>query len=141
MNAVVTGGRDYVLTQADYQFLEHAVRMLGVKEILTGGTRGVDAQAEAWAHRRGIPVRRMPANLRRDGNAAITNSNARLAEAADTVIAFPGGEGTTDMVAQARLRKLPVFESPGRQLANLPTMDSRFRHLQAPPHHRPKLTP
>lgn len=41
------------------------------------------------------------------------------------------------MVDQARRMGLAVHESPGRQLANLPTMDTRFRHLQTGTHFRP----
>jgi hypothetical protein len=132
MKVVVTGGRNYVMTASDYVFLENAINILGARAILTGGARGVDAQVEAWARRRAIPVQTMRPNWRKDGDAAPFRANTRLAEAADAVIAFPGAKGTADMVDQARRIGLPVHESPGRQLANLPTMDTHYREAGKP---------
>lgn len=129
MKVVVTGGRNYVMTASDYVFLENVLSILGAKEILTGGARGVDTQVGAWARQRGIPVETIRPNWKKDGDAAPFRANTRLAESADAVIAFPGAEGTADMVEQARRMGLPVHESPCRQLANLPTMDTRLRHL------------
>ena len=136
MKVVVTGGRNYVMTLSDYHFLENVVSILGASAILTGGARGVDAQAEAWARRRGIPVQTIRPNWTKDGDSAPFRANTRLAEAAGAVIAFPGGEGTADMVDQAQRINLPVHESPGRQLANLSTMDTRYRVTGRP---EPKL--
>ncbi len=129
MKVVITGGRNYVMTASDYVFLENALSILSATAILTGGARGVDAQAAAWATRRNLPVETIRPDWRKDGDAAPFRANARLAEAAEAVIAFPGAEGTADMVDQARRIGLPVHESPGRQLASLPTMDTRLRHL------------
>ncbi len=129
MSAVITGGRNYVMTASDYVFLENVLSILGASAILTGGTRGVDAQVAAWATRRNMPVETIRPDWRKDGDAAPLRAKARLAEGANAVIAFPGAEGTAGMVDQARRMGLPVHESPGRQLANLPTMDTRLRHL------------
>lgn len=117
------------MTASDYVFLDNAISILGATTILTGGARGVDAQAAAWATRRNIPVEAIRPNWKKDGDAAPCRANARLAEAADAIIAFPGAEGTADMMDQARHIGLPVHESPGRAVANLPTMDARLRHL------------
>lgn len=141
MNAVVTGGERYVLTRTDYRFLEHTVAMLRVKEIYTNGLPGVAAQVETWAKRRGISVQRVTANFMHDGPASSEERNTTLVSLAKTVIAFPGESASDDLIAKARQARLSVHESPGRQLANLPTMDTRLRHLQARPSPRPKLTP
>lgn len=117
------------MTASNYVFLDNAVSILGATTILTGGARGVDAQAAAWATRRNIPVETIRPNWKKDGDAAPCRANARLAEAAEAVIAFTGAEGTTDMMDQARRIGLPVHESPGRAVANLPTVDTRLRHL------------
>jgi hypothetical protein len=129
MKAIVTGGQHYALTQADYQFLEHAVAMLRVKDIYTAGTAGVAEQIASWARRRGIRVHRVTANFMREGPATPEERNTTLVNLAKAVIAFPGGSESDDLVAKARKAKRSVFESPGRQLANLPTMDTRLRHL------------
>lgn len=138
MNIVVTGGRKYVMTASDYVFLESVVSILGAGAILTGGARGVEAQAAEWARRRAIPVQTMRPNWTTDGDSAPFRANARLAAAADAVIAFPGAEGTADMLDQARRIGLPVHESPGRQLANLPTIDTPYRTVGGP---GPRLSP
>jgi len=129
MNAIVTGGQNYVLTRADYQFLEHTVAMLRVKDIYTDGSAGVAAQVAGWARRRGIRVHRVTANFMHEGPATPEERNTTLVNLAKAVIAFPGGSPSDDLVAKARKAKRSVFESPGRQLANLPTMDTRLRHL------------
>lgn len=78
MNAVVTGGRNYALTEADYRFLEHAVAMLRVKEIYTDGQPGVAEQVAAWAKRRGIAVRCVTANFMHGGPARRWRSETQL---------------------------------------------------------------
>lgn len=141
MNAVVTGGRNYALTEADYRFLEHAVAMLRLKEIYTDGQPGVAEQVAAWAKRRGIAVRCVTANFMHGGPATLAERNTTLVALARAVIAFPGEEASDDLVTKAKKARLSIHESPGRALANRPTMDTRQRHLQAA--HRPqnKLTP
>ena len=115
MNLVVTGGNDYRMTRADFQFLESVVRLTGARAILTDGTCGVAAQADAWARRRGLSVQRYVADWLSERNAPPTRRNDMLAQAGDAVVAFPGGNVTADMVAKAWLKELPVHESPSWQ--------------------------
>lgn len=103
--------------------------MLRVKEIWTDGSRGATEQAEHWARSRGIGVQRVTATFRHEGPASSQEQNATLVALARAVIAFPGDEANDDLVAQARKAKRDIFESPGRQLANLQTTDTRLRHL------------
>ena len=124
------GGQDYVLTRADYRFLEHAVAMLRVKEIYTTGMSGVSQQVETWAKKRGIAVRHVTANFMHEGPATPEERNTTLVSLAKAVIAFPGGSESDDLLAKARKAKRSVLESPGRQLANFPTMDTRGRYLR-----------
>jgi hypothetical protein len=138
---IVTGGRDYVLTPADFTFLLRTLRTLGAKEVYTDGTEGVAAQVEAWAQRRGFAVWRVTANWMHDGPATRPERNTTLAGLARAVIAFPGDHATDDMLTKARKRRLRVVESPGRLLANPPTMDRRFISSPTSPHHRPQLSP
>lgn len=138
---IVTGGRDYVLTPADFAFLGRTLRTLGAKEIHTDGTEGVAAQAEAWAQRRGIAVWRVTANWMHDGPATRPERNTALVGLARTVIAFPGDRATEDMPTKARQRRLHVVESPGRLLANPSMMDRRIISSRTPPRHRPHISP
>lgn len=122
MKVVVTGGQNYVMTLADYQFLENAVAVLRASEFITAGAPGVDLAAETWAYRRGIPTRRITPDWTRYGCEAIFHNNRVLAQAANAVIAFPGGPHSADMVEQARHRECAILESPSRQLENLSTI-------------------
>lgn len=129
VKVVIPGGRNYVMTTSDYIFLENVFGILGASAILPRGARGVEAQAAAWAIWRNLPVATIRPNWKNKGDAAPFQANAWLAEAAKAVIDFAGAEDTADMVDQARRIGLPLHESPGRPLANLPTMDTRLRYL------------
>lgn len=140
MNVIITGGRDYVLTQADYQFLEHAVAMLRAKAIFTNGLLGVSAQVESWAQRRGIPVHRVTANFMHDGPATPEERNTSLVPLAKAVIAFPGDSVSDDLIEKARKARRSIHESPSRQLAKPSFVEAMLRQ-RANPGTRPKLKP
>lgn len=133
MKLVVTGGKDYVLTHADYQYLESVVKLTGARAILTDGTRGVAAQAETWARRRGLAVERCVADWMSERNAPQVRRNEMMVRDGDAVVAFPGGNATADVVAKAWLKEMPVYESPSWQ-AILPP-------IQAAPSVRPRTGP
>src|SRR5262249_20654911 len=115
MNVIVAGGRDYVLTAADFQFLDHTLRMLRVKEIYTDGNLGVAAKAKPWANGRAFPFHRFPAIFTHAGPATLTERNTTLVALAKAVVAFPGGGSTDDLIAQATLARVSVHESPSRK--------------------------
>lgn len=131
MKLIVAGGRNVRLNHADFKRLDALVREHGVTEIVVGRATGVDTDAENWAKMRGLPVSPFHAdwdNLhvagaivrrRKDGShynaAAGPQRNTRMAEYADALAVFNGGEGTADMAAQARARGLRIFDfrTPG----------------------------
>ena len=117
MKTVVTGGRDYTLTSEDLAFLDELATTLPITHLLTGAASGADADAEAWAARRGLSFTRVPADWKHYGRGAGPKRNAQLASLAEAVIAFPGGRGTLDMVTQATRRNLSIFQSPSRLAA------------------------
>ena len=79
-------------------------------EVVSGGANGADLLGERWAHERGWPVRRFPADWRRHGRSAgpIRNREMRdyLLQSPDRrgVVAFWDGTsaGTGDMIRAAR---------------------------------------
>lgn len=120
MKIITPGGDGDRLKPGDWWFVERKAREIGLKEIYTDGRRGVAAQIEAWARPLGIPVHRVRANFMAEGNAPYPRRNAILVTLADGVIAFPGSaEVTADLIAKARAKKVPVHESPSRQLRNM----------------------
>ncbi len=102
---VVAGGRDYRITEADEAWLD----TLPIREVVSGGASGADAGGEAWARKRGIPVKRFPADWNTHGRAAGPIRNRQMAEYADGVVLFPGGRGTDSMRREAERRGLQIF--------------------------------
>lgn len=81
-----------------------------VHEVVSGGASGVDAQGEAWAHARGIPVRVFPALWREHGRSAGPIRNRAMADYADALVAIWDGasRGTADMIRAASECGLPT---------------------------------
>ena len=87
-----------------------AASSFGPTEIVTGGAPGVDTRAFDWAWARGIPVRTFVADWKTYGRAAGPIRNAKMAEYAEALIAFPGGRGTKNMIETAYSHGLAVYE-------------------------------
>ena len=108
MNGLITiiaGGRDYNITMSDEAWLD----TLPIREVVSGGASGVDAGGEAWAKKRGIPIKRFPADWKTHGRAAGPIRNRQMAEYADAVVLFPGGRGTDSMRREAERQGLRIF--------------------------------
>jgi hypothetical protein len=104
---VVAGGRDYRITEADEAWLD----TLPIREVVSGGASGADAGGEAWARKRGIPIKRFPADWDTHGRAAGPIRNRQMAEYAEGVVLFPGGRGTDSMRREAERRGLQIFSA------------------------------
>ena len=118
MKLVVTGGRDYQLTSVDLEFLDEIARVRGIDELIHGAASGADTAAAAWAERRMIPTRPVPAKWERFGRAAGPIRNAELVAIAKreraVLAAFPGNRGTANMITQAQAAGVEVLLSPTR---------------------------
>ena len=105
---LVCGGRDF----SDKKLLKRTLgdRMIGA--VVHGNAQGADRMAGEWAKKRGIPVIAVDANWGYYGRGAGPIRNGWMLELIkiDYVLAFPGGNGTADMVAMARAAGLPVKE-------------------------------
>jgi hypothetical protein len=102
---IIAGGRDYNLTLSDEAWLD----TLPIREVVSGGASGADAGGEAWAKKRGIPIKRFPADWKTHGRAAGPIRNRQMAEYADAVVLFPGGRGTDSMRREAERQELRIF--------------------------------
>lgn len=112
LKVLVCGGRDYsrkAYLDATLDEL-HADRPFSI--VIHGAARGADTLAGEWAVTRGVGFRSYPAEWDKYGKSAGHIRNQRMldAESPDLVVAFPGGRGTADMVARARLAGVPVME-------------------------------
>jgi hypothetical protein len=112
LRLLVCGGRDYDNRLAGFVALDGFHAKFGILAIISGAARGADALAAAWARSRAIPLREFPADWERHGKGAGHKRNQQmLDEGRPTgVMAFPGGNGTADMVRRARAADLPVWE-------------------------------
>lgn len=108
LTVIIAGGRDYQLTEADEAWLD----TLPIREVVSGGARDADTGGEQWAAKRGIPVKRFPADWETHGRSAGYIRNRQMAEYAEAVALFPGGRGTASMKQEAERRGLRIFSAP-----------------------------
>jgi hypothetical protein len=109
MKVLVCGGRDFNNKELLWQFLD---RFHGISVIVHGASRGADRLAGEWAVFHSIPAQVFPAEWDRYGKSAGPIRNQQMIDRAnpDTVIAFPGGRGTADMISRAKKAKIRVIE-------------------------------
>ena len=125
MKTIIAGGRNYKFTLADVEFLNRLHKELPITEVVSGMATGADSEGEFWAEDRNIPVARFRAawerwgvpgaviGVRQNGmkynKLAGFDRNQQMADYADALIAFPGGNGTADMVARATAKGLKII--------------------------------
>lgn len=125
---LVCGGRDYrngalVFTTLDALHAEHQFR-----DFMQGGATGADALAREWAMTKpeivrweckaawldlshpDAVIRTRADGTQYDAKAGHRRNTRMLAWLPDLVVAFPGGDGTKDMVRQARAANVQVME-------------------------------
>lgn len=121
MRILVCGGRDF----NDYLAVEDVLEgyLTRVEEgirwpddesfhIIHGGANGADYLAKDWAYMNHIPCTVYPANWDRYKKVAGVIRNQQMIDYGhpDLVIAFPGGNGTADMVKRAIKAGIEVRE-------------------------------
>lgn len=112
MRVLVCGGREYYDQGRVYQILDMIHREVGISEIIHGAATGADSLAGQWAILNNIKETKHPAEWKRYGKPAgpIRNRKMLRAEVPDMVVAFPGGDGTRDMINLSRSKKFKVLE-------------------------------
>lgn len=104
---VVAGSRNIT----DYQVIcqEIAASKYNITELVSGTASGVDSLGEKWAIDRLIPVKRFPADWKKNGKAAGPIRNKEMAEYCDMAIIIWDGEsrGTKNMIEQMNRLKKP----------------------------------
>ena len=110
MKVIVAGGRDFIECFEDRANLRAALLKLGATEVVCGMARGADMFGCSVAREMGLPIAEFSADWDRFGRRAGMIRNAEMASYADALIAFPGGQGTLNMVAEADRRGLPIVK-------------------------------
>ncbi len=111
MRILVCGGRDF----KNYNLLKNVLNeYCGIPNltIIHGGAKGADSLAGVWAKNHDIYLKVFPADWKQYGKSAGPKRNQKMIEEGtpDLVIAFPGGNGTADMIRRARHSNIPVKE-------------------------------
>jgi hypothetical protein len=112
MRLLVCGGRDYTNRCAVQHALSTVHARSNITLLIEGGARGADRLAREWAHMNGIPVQTYYADWKKYGGAAGPVRNGQMLREGQPhgVVAFPGGTGTADMIAQAELAGVKVWK-------------------------------
>lgn len=115
MRVLVCGGRDYTQRDCVFRVLDALALVESVEEVIHGAARGADSLAGKWAQARGVKETPVPANWypqpgKLDRGAGFKRNRAMLKLRPDLVVAFPGGNGTADMVQTSRDAGIRVME-------------------------------
>ena len=123
MKVIIAGGRDFqsyaTLKGSFYEFLKEQKEdfldkslsdTLSDIEIVSGCARGADSVGELFASRRGLPIKRFPADWKQHGKSAGYLRNKEMAEYANGLLAFWDGKsrGTKHMIDTAKKKGLDV---------------------------------
>lgn len=117
MKLLVCGGRDYRDWPTILRVLDAVHAKRPVTLVITGAAVGADTRALIWAALRGIPhtgwqYKVTTEEWKRVGKLAGPLRNQRMLDEQkpDGVVAFPGNDGTADMVRRARDAGVKVYE-------------------------------
>jgi len=112
MRLLVCGGRNY----SDTEMVYSALRELHPSVVITGGYKGADGLAYAWAYPV-VPTDVYEADWGQYGRAAGPIRNQRMLDEGkpDAVLAFPGGRGTADMIRRAEAAGVRIIRMPADQ--------------------------
>lgn len=117
MKVIIAGTRykdkDAKIVFDDYNLVVEAVARSGfnITEVVSGTAIGADRLGEKWATANGIPIKEMPADWNRYGNAAGPMRNKAMAEYADAAIVVWDGKspGSRNMVENMIRKKKPYY--------------------------------
>jgi hypothetical protein len=106
--AIIAGGRDYVLTKADYHWLDDLLVELELTEVVHGDYGKTDKAAGRWGNFHQLKVTPFPPDPKRWPSAGPIRNTAmsKYVRPDGVLITFPGGAGTADMIRKAKSRGL-----------------------------------
>jgi hypothetical protein len=122
MILLVCGGRDYNDVATAHRILSATHALKPITLLIHGAARGADNIAADWAHANGVQTQPFPARWDRYGKKAgpMRNTQMLIEGKPDSVLAFPGGVGTANMIKQATQRGLSVVMVLAEPIQALP---------------------
>lgn len=109
MKLIIAGGRDYEPELEDWELLDR--EFAWATEVVCGDATGADTFGAEWAQSRGIMVSYFPAQWTQLGLKAGPIRNRQMAEYADAVLLFPGGDGTRSMHNEAMRAGIKIYDA------------------------------
>jgi YspA, cpYpsA-related SLOG family len=111
MKICVCGGRDYSNYAVVCKVLDEAYQAFGPFILVQGEARGADSLAKNWAIESQVEYESFPADWDSYGKSAGFIRNRQMLETGfDMLIAFPGGNGTANMVRITEKAGIPVVK-------------------------------
>lgn len=115
MRLIIAGGRYFKPSIHHTQWLnrlndELVAAGTPLTQVLSGKAAGADQFGEMWAAEHAIPVAEFPPDWVAYGKSAGPRRNRQMAENADAVVLFPGGDGTQSMFDIARALNLKIYD-------------------------------
>lgn len=108
---IVCGGRAYRDKAFLDKFLSDFLISVDFDVLIEGGALGADRLAREWAMRTGVHVATVNAKWNHGKGAGSSRNRAMLALKPGYVVAFPGGRGTQNMMAQAERAGVRVIRA------------------------------
>jgi len=101
---LVCGGRDYSDRKRLFEVLDAHHAASPIEVLIEGGANGADRLAASWADLNYVAKMTFPADWITHGRAAGPIRNKQMLDEGkpDLVLAFPGGNGTQNMIRQAQ---------------------------------------
>jgi len=112
MKVIVAGSRGIKKYEQVEKIIEKAIADgLQITQIVSGGAKGVDTLGETWAVKKGVNIKRFPAEWDKYGISAGHIRNRQMGDYADALIAVWDGKskGTKGMIDYATEKKLKVY--------------------------------
>lgn len=97
MKVIVAGGRDFVGTKDDEEWLKKQLVDLGATHVVCGMAKGADQFGLLVATQMSLPILKFPAKWGQYGKSAGYKRNYEMATHSNACILFPGGKGTEHM--------------------------------------------
>lgn len=114
MRLLACGGRTFADRDFVFATLDRVHAKQPITLLIQGGQTGADSLARQWAITRGVQFKTEFAEWRKykKGAGPIRNALMLSKWLPDGCIAFPGNDGTADMVGKARAAGVTVWEPP-----------------------------
>ncbi|MDP9652003.1 DUF2493 domain-containing protein [Paraburkholderia caledonica] len=112
MKVIVCGGRDYGNAEMLNLVLDELHAKTPIAMLINGGAKGADSLAFDWGlSKPSVHLHTVFAEWDTYGRKAGPMRNAAMLKLnPDLIVAFPGGRGTANMIAQSRAAGVPVIE-------------------------------